>query len=246
MIVGILGNLGRGKTISMTFLIGYFLDKSRIDNVVTNYETDFTTHYVDNEKELDEMSRKNDFNAIYGLDEIWAWINSRQAMENFDMIEFVLNSRKRGAFIIYTTQKTTQVDPILVENTDYLIVPVHQEPFESDYDHDVVTIYFLKNDNYEVVNKITFNAEAYYGTYDTSEEVAGISDAEKFEDLIEDLIERVKSSEFESKKELKSYLQLHKDLSINKSEAVADDVFRRAKAQKSIEESESGQKQLKF
>jgi len=244
MIVGILGNLGRGKTLSMTFLVGYFLDNSKIDYVVSNYETDFTTHYVQNEKELDNISNQ-DFTAIYALDEIWAWINSREAMENFDMIEFVLNSRKRGAFIIYTTQKTSQVDPILVENTDYLVVPIHKEKIENSYEYDTVTIYFLKNESYEVVNSITFNAEAFYGSYDTSEEVAGMSDSEKFEELIEDMYERTKGGEFENKTEIKSYLQLHHDVSINKSKAIADDVFRRVKAEKSIEEnSDSGQKKL--
>lgn len=236
MIVGILGNLGRGKTITMTFLIAYFMSKSSINNVVTNYRTDFTTHYVENEKQLDEMSQQTDFTAIYGLDEVWAWINARSVMENFDMIEFVLNSRKRGAFIIYTTQKQRQVDPILVENTDYLVVPMHLESVETDYDHDVVEVYFLRSENYDIVNKITFNAEAYYGSYDTDEEISSISDAEKFKDLIQNYKERVENNEFEYKKELVSHLQLHEDMSLSQSERITDEIFRTLKIEDQVED----------
>lgn len=245
MILGALGNLGRGKTLSMTFLIEYFLEETKIDYVVTNYETDFTTHYVTSETELEEISNREDFTAIYGLDELWVWMNSRKAQENFDMTDFVINSRKRGALILYTVQNTRQIDPILVDNTDYFIAPLHKEARETKYDHDIIELIILTNEPYEIVNRFVVNAEAYYGVYDTSEEIAGQSTKEKHEKLFNKVKQQVKNGEFETKKEVKAYLSLNHSISQNKSAMIADEIFREVKIEDKIDNENTSSKPQK-
>lgn len=241
MIIGLLGNLGRGKTLTMVFLIGLLLEETRIDNVVTNFRTDFTTHQVSNPQELDNVSQRDNFQAIYGLDEIWAWINARTAMENFDMIEFVLNSRKRGCVIIYTTQSDKQVDPILTDNTDYLAVPFHREDTETELNHDTVEIYIVDKETYEVVNRMVVDAETFYGTYDTTEEVSTVSKSEQYEELIGEYRERVADEEFKYKKELVSHLHMKEDMSEADSVRITDMIFRELRNEGVIDDTRKGE-----
>lgn len=219
----------------MVFLIGLLKNETRINNVVTNFETDFTTHQVSNPQELDEISQREKFQAIYGLDEIWAWMSARTAMENFDMIDFVLNSRKRGCGIIYTTQSDTQVDPILTENTDYLAVPFHREAAETNREYDTVEIYIVEKESLELVNRIVINAEDYYGSYDTSEEISTVSKKEKYEDIMKEYRERVLEEEFKYKKELVSHLNMSRDMSEADANRITDEIFRELRNEGEIE-----------
>ncbi len=229
MIIGFLGNLGRGKTLGATFLTKHFLENTRIDNVVTNYETDFTTHKVDNVKELDEISQRKGFSAIYTLDEVWAWMMARQAQQNFDMVDFVLNSRKRGCLIIHTTQKKRQIDPILEENTDVWVVPIHKEALETGKPYDTLELYMIDSESEEIINRFLINAEMFYNTYDTEEEVSSQTEADKYADLMDEYEQRVRNKEFEYKKELSSYLHMNEGISINGSERLTDEIFRRVR-----------------
>lgn len=236
MIIGLLGNLGRGKTLTMTFLLAKFKYETKIDNVVTNYETDFTTHQIKNEKELDEISQRDDFEAIYGLDEIWAWMNARETQENFNMVEFVLNSRKRGGIIIYSTQSDRQVDPILVDNTDYLSVPYHRKKEETNYDYDIVEILFIEKETYSIVNRYVINAEMYYNTYDTSEEISSVADTDKYDDLMVEIGLGIMNGSYKSITEIAGYLTLNNKIdSENKAKNFGRECIRRLKQENFIE-----------
>lgn len=237
MIIGLVGNLGRGKTLGMTMLGHYFKYNTRLNNVVSNYETDITTHYVTNANELENMSQE--IEGIYLLDEIWAWMSSREAMENDEMIDLVLNSRKRGCLIIYTVQDLKMADNILTDITDYYGICSHYESHEIDADNDIGEIQLI-NSNGKPVRCFSYNAETYYGTYDTSEEITSQTDAQKYKEIVEEVTEAVACESFDSsitgdrekgfntKKEAIGFLELHTDLSHTKKEAVVEEAFRKA------------------
>lgn len=225
MIIGLAGNLGRGKTLGMTMLGHYFKIQTGLTHVVSNYETDITTNYVTNSNELEEMSKNVE--GIYLLDEIWAWMSSRDAMKNDEMIDLVLNSRKRGCLIVYTVQNMKMADNILTDITDYYGVCSHYEGHEVGLEHDIAEIQLFNGDG-EPVKTFRYNAETYYGTYDTSEEISSQTDAEKYKDKIEMVIEKKNNNEFETKKEAWAFLELHTDLSHSKKDAIIDEAFRKA------------------
>lgn len=235
MIIGLFGNLGRGKTLGMTMLGHYMKANTQLNNVVSNYETDITTHYVTNANELEETSKN--IEGIYLLDEIWSWMSSRDAMNNDEMIELVINSRKRGCLIIYTVQNAKMADNILTDITDYYGVCTHYEAHEVDANHDVAEVQLITN-NGEIGRCFRYNAETYYGTYDTAQEITSQSDAEKYAERINEIEEKLRSGEFDTKKEAWSWLELHTDLSHSKKDAITDEAHRRV--EKSNNDSKGG------
>lgn len=236
MIIGLVGNLGRGKTLGMTMLGHYLYYETHYDRVASNYSTDLTTDYMENPVQFDDISQNVE--GIYLLDEIWAWADSRKSQENDLMNEVVINSRKRGCVIIYTVQSLDMVDKRLRNNTDYFGICRHYDAAEVGRSHDVAQIQ-LFNDVGERVNKFTYNAETYYGTYDTTEEVATKSEGDMYKDLIREHKKDVKAGKFEKKNELESHLKLQHDLSRAKASDVTNEVFRTIRNEKSIEEGNS-------
>lgn len=226
MIIGLIGNLGRGKTLGMTMLGHYLYHESKLNNVVANYQMDLATHYVTSSNELVEASENVE--GIYLLDELWAWMNSRESMENDEMVELVLNSRKRGCLIVYTVQDLSQVDKILRNNTDYYGICSHYDATEIGTNHDVAEVQLVSKEG-EIKKNFKYNAETYYGTYDTTEEISSVKDVEKLDDIINDIIEGLDNNKFNSKKEAWSYLDLHTSLSHSKKDSVVDEAFRRVR-----------------
>ena len=245
MIIGLLGNLGKGKTLGTTFLGVYYLNNLHIDHLICNYQVDGMTQYVSNPEELDKATKEHKENGtpfILLLDEVWAWMESRKSQQNDTMIEIVLNSRKRGGIVIWNSQKTHLVDKVLVENTDYWGVPNHFEAWELDLDHDMAEIQMIENGNMmKLGRKFEFNPEPYYDVYDTTEEVSRASEGDMYEDLIKEKKKEVKQGVFETKKQLSSHLTVREDLSKAKAERLTDEIFREVDLER---KNQSGQQTL--
>lgn len=227
MIIGFVENLGKGKTLGATYLGYYFKEKTKLSNVVSNYETDLTTHYVDNPTDLERMSQEVE--GIYLLDEIWAWMSAREAMENDEMIDFVINARKRGCLVIYTVQNLKLADNVLTDITDYFAIPNHVEAHKTGKPHDIAEIQFVTDDG-NLGKTFKYNAEKFYGSYDTSEEISSKTDAEMYKDVIDEVKQKFRDNEFEHKKEAVGYLELHTDLSHSKKDAIVDEAYRAVKS----------------
>lgn len=227
MIVGLLGNPGRGKTLSLTFLMYYLKAHTKIDKIVTNYMTDITTDMVESPQELEETTKhfkEYGIVALYGLDELWAWMDSRESQDNQLMTNIILNSRKRGAIIGYTTQSIGQVDKRLRENTDFLGFCNHYDAHETDYGHDVVVVELYYNnemDEWVKVRELVIDASEYYGTYDTWEEIATTKERDEVEGVIQDVKEKFKSEVFKSKKDAVAFLTQNKGFSVAKADRTA-------------------------
>lgn len=242
MIIGYIGTMGRGKTVSSVFTARLIKEQTSIDYIVANFHVEFADEVVSSPRELEERSKylkQQGIVTLYILDEIWAWMDARESMENSTMTDFVLNSRKRLGVIIYTTQDLSQPDKRLTENTDFIGICRHVDGVPGAY-NDTQYVYIFKRSelgDLTYINLLVFNPEPMYGQYDTKEEVAGVSKAEQYEDIIEEYKERVASGEFEYKNELFSELHIEEDISKSDAEAFTNKIFNELKNEGVLEKS---------
>lgn len=150
MIIGIIGGMGTGKTLTMTYyLYKDYLNKRKI---FANYMLNFKFEKLN--KTFFQNYAESKFNLIkssIGLDELHVFLDSRSAMakKNKMMTKFITQSRKRDVDLYYTTQdisfetfhRSGQVDLRLRKLTDMLILCNYKK---------------IKNKHY-VINTILFN-----------------------------------------------------------------------------------------
>ena len=162
MIIGIVGSMRGGKTISMVaFAHKYFLQGSTI---YANLGLKFKFEPL---RMADISNCDHDFNnALLAIDEIHLFMDSRQSMtKNSRIISyFITQSRKRNLVLVYTTQQSGQVDKRLRANTDYFIKCDNLSPKDAKKD---VFIKMTINDmmGHQVIK--IFKADPYFELYDT-------------------------------------------------------------------------------
>jgi len=120
MIIGIVGDIGSGKTLSMTHL-GMIMQKSGI-SIYSNYHLEFPHVRIDNIQDINSINTPT--NALL-FDEIWITADSRKSMqyENIMLSTSVLQSRKKHIDILYTTQYIAQVDTRIRDVTNFIFHP---------------------------------------------------------------------------------------------------------------------------
>ncbi len=119
--MAVVGELGAGKTLTMTYLIwrNYYYKKKKVFSNYTLYGIPFTL-----------VNSINDFekiqDGVFGGDELWSWADSRlsQKSRNRFISTILLKSRKRGLTIIYTTQSFDQIDKRIRKITDFVAYPI--------------------------------------------------------------------------------------------------------------------------
>ena len=176
MLIGIEGNVGSGKTI---LLVKYLkIDNNNNRKIFTNLklaDIEYEDFNID-----DFLSNKNNdrlFNATIGLDEITMYMDCRtgSAKQNLLMGYLVLQSRKRGIDIYYTTQDMDLVDyKRLVKYTNILVYC--QEIYVKDVDGKINSMDNWRN--YTIVDmrkhkdnitQFNMNIEPYFKYYDTNQ-----------------------------------------------------------------------------
>jgi hypothetical protein len=117
---GIVGDIGCGKTLLMTYL-GYVCYKGGY-TIYANYDLNFPYIPIDKIRDLDELSTKQ--NLIL-LDEAWITADSRKSSTytNIMLSRSVLQSRKNKADLIYTTQFVNQIDIRIRQITHQFLIP---------------------------------------------------------------------------------------------------------------------------
>lgn len=222
MIFGIIGNLGAGKTLSLTALGLKMSDMFEQGVIVSNYSVDYADMYVENPVELEELSKQEQ--GLQMLDEVWAWADSRNSGNNELFNEMVINSRKRGWVVGYTTQDLHMIDKRLRDNTDYIILPSHSsKPTGDEAKIDIFTWKGLQH-----VRTITYNPEALYGIYDTTEEVGTSNKGNHLEKFIDKAEEMLEKPSIEYKKDIVAELVTEEDISKGDAELVATKVMNNA------------------
>jgi len=157
MLVAILGNLGQGKTLTLTYLLLGFKILQHA-TIVTNYNVKFADIIIDSPDKLSGIR-----SAKVGLDEIWAWVDSRTTQSNRNKVinSILLSSRKRELDILGTVQNFKQLDPRIRRVTDLIIIPYY-------YHERKCKIYFY-SPNGQLLAIKKFVPEPIFQLYDTNE-----------------------------------------------------------------------------
>lgn len=109
MIIGIIGDLGQGKTLSAVYLA---LKMKRMGYTIISNMKNFALNddIIDDPQKIQELNSKDKYLII--LDEIYVYADSRNSMSKSNRLlsYLVFQSRKRNIDIIYTAQKISSVD----------------------------------------------------------------------------------------------------------------------------------------
>lgn len=113
--------MNSGKTLYMTYLLYKEFRKGK--KIITNYHVNFP-HYEINRDFLFFLGERNVVlqNVCFGLDELWIWLDCREAMENKVATYFFLQSSKDDSHIYLTAQNNGQNEKRLKENINMLSV----------------------------------------------------------------------------------------------------------------------------
>lgn len=173
MIVGIVGKIGSGKTLFMTFLMKKYKEYDSQKKIYSNYKTkisDIITFDVIKKYAEDNNPLKN---CVLGIDEIQTFLDCRNSLKNTISSYFILQTRKRNVFLLYTTQQFFNVDKRLRNNTDYLF-SVKKITHRENKNKFIIRVEIIKNlggDCLEETNRVFYlkNPEKYFNLYDTYE-----------------------------------------------------------------------------
>jgi hypothetical protein len=158
--MGIVGNLGCGKTIMMTTM-GYMMVNSGY-NVYANYHLNFPYTYIDSVDILDLIEKSNNKNVLL-LDELWISADSRQTQQDRNIIisRAIAQSRKKKCMVFYTVQWISQIESRIKTLTNMLF---HPKIFLADKDGVPIA---LKVSAYyrEIMGDLEYIKDFYLYTY---------------------------------------------------------------------------------
>jgi len=114
MLIGIMGKMGSGKTLTMTILANYLSQVNKVP-LWANYGL-INSKRIKTLKDLWSVD-----GGIVALDEIWLTMDSRMWKDNVAMTRWVNQTRKKKLIVMYTTQHIRQVELRVRNGTDILI-----------------------------------------------------------------------------------------------------------------------------
>ena len=192
MLSAVIGNMGKGKTATMTYLAEHF-KRNFNSNIFSNYNLkniDYT--HVLTTADIDNVKFGRAF-----YDEFWLWLDSR--CSSFDEMnkkisDILLKSRKRGYDITYSLQGFYQIDKRIRNVTDYILMPqnywydrgelkiieesylwpVDLKPFLNDMVISVDICVPVGEYDLQKVDEFSFWLRDVLTSYDTTEEISDI------------------------------------------------------------------------
>jgi len=170
MIIGFIGNLGSGKTISLVRMAYSYYKKGY--KVYSNIKLSFP-HETLSFKDFENYARSNEqfTKSFFLIDEIHVALDSRRSGSKTNIVisHLILQSRKRQIQIGFTTQHFSQIDMRLRNQTDIVGV-CSAKTFKQYKIISVNYMVFLAQGVTQHLKR--FLANKYYGLYDTNEIVS--------------------------------------------------------------------------
>lgn len=114
MLIGIMGKMGTGKTLSMSIL-GVYLHLTTGVPLLANYGLKYSQKI----SSLADLWRMD--TAIFCFDELWLTMDSRLWKDNVQLTRWINQTRKKKLLVFYTTQHISQVEMRVRKATDILI-----------------------------------------------------------------------------------------------------------------------------
>ncbi len=165
VLMGIVGGLGSGKTLSLTYLAYRNFLKGM--KVYTNYWLGFPHHMITRVSQLEKMTE-----GFFAGDELWFWLDSRvsSSKRNRVVSKILISSRKRDIHFAYTVQNFRQVDVRIRNCTDFIAQP-NLSPLEN-----WCILEVFSRPSLMLVRRFKFRTDKFFKLYDTKEIVADVLD----------------------------------------------------------------------
>ncbi|KXH75943.1 MAG: hypothetical protein AM326_08240 [Candidatus Thorarchaeota archaeon SMTZ-45] len=165
VLMAFVGELGAGKTLSLTYFA--YLNYLRGVKVYSNYHLNFPYIPVTSIEDIEDMKE-----GFFAGDELWLWMDSRASgsKKNKAISSILLKSRKRGVQICYTTQSFGQIDNRIRNITDFIACPF-MSPKEQ-----WCKVLILSRATMNKVKWLKFKTAEIFPLYDTTEEIKPIED----------------------------------------------------------------------
>jgi len=199
MLVAVTGNLGKGKTLTLTYLAwnNFFIRRKKIYANYDLYGIPFTKITTIGSLEqimpLEEEDVLTKQEVVFLGDELWRWVSARTigkgSKERKDLIDrILLGSRKAFVTVIYTVQNLQQIDVWIRKTTDLFIYPILY--------NNILNIYFLSNPvsnptleqlyKYSTDKPLKVKAEPFYAMFNTYQRIPMVKDG--YDDMKEIVI----------------------------------------------------------
>jgi hypothetical protein len=157
MLIGVMGKMGAGKTLSCSILAS-FLHARTGAPLSANYGL----RGSDPIESLDDVEEKE--GGIMVFDEVWLSADARAWKDNVKLTHWVNQTRKKKMIVFYTTQHIRQVEMRMRNGTDVLIY-VEKKP-EGHWLTFIDFQYKTIGRRYLIPHEVAKN---FYGLYDTYE-----------------------------------------------------------------------------
>lgn len=163
--MAILGELGSGKTLSLTYLALRNYLKGR--KIYANYHLRKIPYtLITKPDEILGMSE-----GFCAFDELWTWADSRMSgsKKNKFITPILAKSRKRGIHIAYTLQYFKSIDIRIRMVTDFVCIPRLNDK------ETICWLYVYTNPSMILQKIFKFKTQPIHDLYDTSEEIEDLT-----------------------------------------------------------------------
>lgn len=170
MIIGFIGDMGSGKTLSMV-RIAYILYKKYNYDVYSNIVLNFPFKLLTLDDIIEYSNNDKSFNnSVFLIDEAHIFIDSRSSGSRRNLIisYFILQTRKKNVWLLYTTQYLHQVDKRLRGSTNVFTECYFKSVNDKSF---VLNVYNIVASFKTITKYNTFNAIPFYDLYNTYEVV---------------------------------------------------------------------------
>lgn len=191
--MGVLGNPRTGKTLLMTMIMCKLIKMAQAQEKIINQDKFYFAnwHFLLELKELVKHIEPHDlmsirltllYSGVVGLDELWAWLESRgsgSSTNNKILSQVAFQSGKSGYDILWSAQLSSSVDKRIRLLTDYFFVTL--TPNDQYFKYAFVSA--------RGVHKFKYNrqvASKYYKYYDTQERIMPLEADSLSSDNIDD------------------------------------------------------------
>ena len=170
MLIGIEGELGGGKTLMM---VRYLLQEyARKRKIMTNLKLNYASYLpldiislLEDNKELE--------NVVLGIDELTVYVDCRLSMSKANRFfsYLVLQSRKRGVDIYYTTQDMSMIESRVTDHTYFFVLceKIFDKNNKCVDDYRYYTIFDFRNRRKPYIDNFVMKIRPYYKYYDTDQ-----------------------------------------------------------------------------
>ena len=157
MLVGVMGKMGAGKTLSMSILMEYchYAMKAEL-------HANYGLRNASRVKTTDDVWNME--NGVFGFDEIWLTLDARLWKDNTFLTRWINQTRKKKLIVFYTTQHIRQVE-LRVRNATDVLIFVEKHP-DGHWLQFIDWQYRLLMRRYFIPHSVT---QKFYGIYDTYE-----------------------------------------------------------------------------